>query len=261
LVQAKELQLPQGLRRLIKGSDFAENTLGCSSAVVLHVKDKNSYLKIAPYNEIEPLAYEAAVLEWLEGKLPVPKVHYYERWQDKEYLLISEIPGIDCSSEVHRAVPEAMVRSLAEGLQLMHSLDITGCPFDQTIQVKLEKARLNIERGLVDAENLEDEYLGQDPRELYGLVLATKPTVEDLVFTHGDYCFPNVIVHDGKLSGFIDLGRAGVSDRYQDLALAVRSFRHNSYSEKWVEFFLEVYGVERLDQAKIDFFILLDEFF
>ena len=149
------------------------------------------------------------------------------------------------------------MRSLAEGLQLMHSLDITGCPFDQTIQVKLEKARLNIERGLVDAENLEDEYLGQDPRELYGLVLATKPTVEDLVFTHGDYCFPNVIVHDGKLSGFIDLGRAGVSDRYQDLALAVRSFRHNSYSEKWVEFFLEVYGVERLDQAKIDFFILL----
>ena len=84
-MQAKELQLPQGLRRLIKGSDFAENTLGCSSAVVLHVKDKNSYLKIAPYNEIEPLAYEAVC--WSGSRASsLSRRYYYERWQDKEYL-------------------------------------------------------------------------------------------------------------------------------------------------------------------------------
>lgn len=253
--------LPKALQDLIGDSTLVRNTLGCSGAVVIHVQDRHSYLKIAPYNELEPLAYKAAVLQWLEDKVPVPKVHYYTHCEDWEYLLISEIAGIDCSSVIYEANPETMVRSLAEGLRQMHSLDIASCPFDQTLGLKLEKARLNMERGLVDEENFEEEYQGRTTQELYKELLARRPLGEDLVFTHGDYCLPNVILKDGRLAGFIDLGRAGVADRYQDIVLAVRSLRHNVYSEELVHLFLEAYGLSDPDWEKIEYYILLDEFF
>jgi len=254
-------QFPPELQRLLAGCRFFRDTLGCSNSVVLHVPEKKGYLKIAAYNPVEPLATEAAVLRWLQGKLPVPEVQYYERWQDTEYLLISEIKGTVCSDEVHRGDPETMVHILAEGLRLIHGVEAAGCPFDQSLAVKLEKARRNVELGLVDEADFENEHLGMEAQELYELALARRPAHEDLVFTHGDYCLPNIILRDGRLSGFIDWGRAGVADRYQDIALAVRSLWHNHYGEEWVTLLLDTYGVKDPDWEKIHFYILLDEFF
>ncbi len=254
-------QLPKELLRTLHGCRFTKDTLGCSSAVVLHVPEKRSYLKIAPYNPVEPLAVEAAVLEWLQDRLPVPKVHYYEEWQGREYLLISELEGTVCSDAVHRLDPEALARNLAEGLKMIHSVDIAHCPFNQTLEVKLEKARRHMELGLVNEDEFEDEYMGKTAGDLYAMLPAKRPSREDLVFTHGDYCLPNVILKDGKVRGFIDWGRAGVADRYQDIALGVRSLRHNHYPEDLVTVFLEAYGITDPDWGKIEYFILLDEFF
>jgi aminoglycoside phosphotransferase len=253
--------LPKELKRLIGDSEVIENTIGCSNAVVLYLKGIKSYLKIAPYNQLEPLEYEAAVLNWLQNKLPVPKVHYYAKFDGREYLLMSEIEGLDCANDAHRKDLKGMVINLAEGLKLIHSVDISNCPFDQTLRIKLEKAKLNIDRGLVDEAEFETEYRGMTASELYALLLERQPGGEDLVFTHGDYCLPNIILKDNAVSGFIDWGRAGVADRYQDLALAARSLRHNFGSEELVALFFDAYGIKEVENNKVDFYILLDEFF
>ena len=93
------------------------------------------------------------------------------------------------------------------------------------------------------------------------------------MFTHGDYCFPNVILRESSgeqgfptdgpglaLSGFVDCGRAGVADPYQDLALCARSVVRNLGAE-WVPVFFAEYGLSVVDQERIDFYTLLDEFF
>ncbi len=253
--------LPSELKRMIGSRELVRNTLGCSSSFVFYVQGLKCYLKIAPYNDLEPLAYEVKVLEWLQGRLPVPKVHYYEKLGDKEFLLMSEIEGRDCTQKEYLANPKDMVRCLAEGLRQIHSIDISGCPLDQTLSFKLQKARLNVERGLVDEDDFEDENRGLKAAELYAKLLEGIPGTEDLVFSHGDYCLPNIILKGSKVSGFIDLGRAGVADRYQDIALAIRSLRHNLGSDDWTGPFLQIYGIGDADQSKIDFYILLDEFF
>ena len=40
-------------------------------------------------------------------------------------------------------------------------------------------------------------------------LLRKRHDEEDLVFTHGDYCLPNVIIDGEEVAGFVDWGRAG----------------------------------------------------
>jgi aminoglycoside phosphotransferase len=113
--------------------------------------------------------------------------------------------------------------------------------------------------GLVEEEDFDEERQGRTAEGLFEELLATVPTDEDLVFTHGDYCVPNVILENGNLSGFVDWESAGVADRYQDIALLTRSVWYN-FGEDWEESMFEIYDIEP-DWKKIDFYKLLDEFF
>jgi aminoglycoside phosphotransferase len=92
-------------------------------------------------------------------------------------------------------------------------------------------------------------------------MIGTRSLEEDLVFTHGDYCLPNIIVSSGRLSGFIDWGHGGVADRYPALTLATRSLRHSMglQSSELVSLFFREYEIEDTDFRRIRYYILLDE--
>ncbi|MCG7860465.1 phosphotransferase, partial [Flavihumibacter sediminis] len=75
-----------------------------------------------------------------------------------------------------------------------------------------------------------------------------------------DYCPDNLILDDGVVSAFIDMDWGGVADRYQDLALAIRSLKHESL-DNLIPLFLHNYGLTYLDENKLLFYTLLDEFF
>jgi kanamycin kinase/aminoglycoside 3'-phosphotransferase-3 len=83
---------------------------------------------------------------------------------------------------------------------------------------------------------------------------------EDLVFSHGDYCLPNIFLEGGEITGFIDLGRAGIADKWQDIALAIRSLEYNLKSDKYIDLFFRYLEIEP-DYEKIKYYILLDELF
>lgn len=267
MVNSTMLQkLPKELRNLIGQGDVELNNRGWSGAVVAYLREtaafsRPAYLKFKEYDPIESLRHEVEVLRWLQGKVPVPEVLYYGQFGDMEYLLMSEVEGEDCSREGNLRQPKNTVRQLAYGLKQLHKLDISDCPLNQTLNVKLDKARQRVEKGLVDEEDFDAERLGQTAQQVYEMAIARRPKREELVFTHGDYCLPNIILKDGGLSGFIDLGRAGVADRYQDIGLAVRSIRFNLGDEKWVEAFLTYYGLKEVDWERIEYYILLDELF
>lgn len=257
--------MPGELRELLDGGTWQEVSIGYSGVHVFRIHRHTSphyYLKIAPQMLRHNLVAEKERLHWLQTRLAVPKIYYYGSDAKYAYLLLSEIPGImSCDPICEEDMPR-LVRLLAEGLRMIHRIDIADCPFDQRLNRQLEAARQRLLAGLVDEADFDSERSGRRASDVYEQLIQARPAGEDLVFTHGDYCLPNIILDWDKaqISGFIDWERGGIADRYQDIALAARSLDYN-FDQSWVPMLLEEYGLTAPDEEKMRFYRLLDEFF
>ncbi|MCU4581133.1 phosphotransferase [Acinetobacter gyllenbergii] len=91
---------------------------------------------------------------------------------------------------------------------------------------------------------------------------------EDLVFSHGDFCLPNIFIDQDNISALIDLGRSGIADRYQDIAQCYRSLKYN-FSGVYSGIAYPNFDTDMLfnelemtpDYDKIRYYMLLDELF
>jgi len=258
--------LPTHLRDAI-GADavWEAVTLGYSGTSIFRVTSVAGdarYLKIGEQTAATEVMAEAARLEWLAGRLPVPEVLHASEAEGRAFLLTSAVPGhVLCDPHVTRDLPR-LVRLLAEGMRVLHALDSSGCPFDARLDVKIAAARERVVRGEVDEDDFDAIRHGRTAESLFAELVAMRSATEDLVFTHGDYCLPNVLIdaERDEITGFIDVGRAGVADRYQDIALAARSLTYN-FGGEWVPLLFDSYGLSTVDHAKIAYYQLLDEFF
>jgi aminoglycoside phosphotransferase len=61
------------------------------------------------------------------------------------------------------------------------------------------------------------------------------------VLIHGDYCLPNVLVSEGRLSGLVDVGGSGLGNPEADLAAGVWTLQYN-YGPGFARTFLDAYG-------------------
>jgi aminoglycoside phosphotransferase len=258
------LLINDALAEAVDGYEWREILTGYSTAQVFRLERANSaslYLKIENQTEHSELREEKLRLEWLCGRLPVPEVRLFCSDETRDYLLTSEIEGVAASDDLCRDEPkETIIEQLARGLKAIHALPIADCPFDMTLNVKIEFARRNVELKVVDESDFDEARKGRSAEDLFRELVETKPKdEEDLVFTHGDFCLPNIILKNRRISGFIDLGRAGIADRYQDIALLARSVKYN-FGEEWQPFLFETLDIEP-DYKKLEFYTLLDEFF
>jgi kanamycin kinase/aminoglycoside 3'-phosphotransferase-2 len=254
--------LPPNLATFVKGCDWRQIHVGMSSTRVFHLKAKNQdslYLKIDSRNPEHFLRREKAKLEWIKNRLPVPKVVLFTEDENAEYLLLSEISGTDASSNSRKGNEQTIVKQMADGLKMIHSLPIENCPFDMRLDYKIKLAEERMKKGSVDENDFDEERIGRKAEELFRELIETVPADEDLVFTHGDYCLPNIILEKEKLSGFVDWGNAGVADKYQDIALLTRSVKFN-FGASQTNYLFDALGLKP-DLQKIRFYTLLDEFF
>jgi aminoglycoside 3'-phosphotransferase II len=91
-------------------------------------------------------------------------------------------------------------------------------------------------------------------------MVASRPEGDDeLVVLHGDYCVPNVIL-DAAPSPATSTSDVRGRRTPPRLAIAARSIADN-FGGHAVGLFVDAYGLERPDLARLDFFVMLDEFF
>lgn len=260
---------PAGIRRLTEGRAYTRDAVGMSGSGVFLFDDM--VLKVGRRDE--ETDNEERVLRWLNGRLPAAETICREEEDGCVYALRSRLNGIMLCDEAFLRDPERLVRLVAEGLRLLWRVDAAGCPDAVSwLSGRLRQARLNVDHGLVDMADAEPETFAPggfaDPRALLEWLEQNRPA-EDVVFTHGDFCLPNILAEGERITGFIDLGRAGAADRWQDIALALRSLRHNfdgtytdgraypGYDEGML---LRELGIP-MDEEKYRYYLLLDELF
>ncbi|WP_313416288.1 APH(3')-II family aminoglycoside O-phosphotransferase [Stenotrophomonas sp.] len=258
-----DMPLPWAWQEALADARIERQSIGVSRADVARVHrpgQADAFLKSEVIDTFSELGDEIARLRWLQahGQL-APTVIATAEEAGRRWLLMSALPGHDLASSPALA-PQHLVELLADALRGLHALPVASCPFDQRLALRLQAAQARVEAGLVDADDFDDERLGQSAQQVFAELRATRPDHEDLVVSHGDACLPNLLAAEGCFSGFIDCGRLGVADRYQDLALAARSLVHNFGDTRWVAPLFRRYGVVA-DERRLAFYRLLDEFF
>ena len=260
-------QIPDTIKRYLADKQYTLDTIGMSGAQILLFPDQ--VLKI---QSASPEAErEVQMMEWCAGKLPVPRVLAHMVEQQTSYLLMTRAKGVMSCDGSYMEQPEVLTEVLADGLKRLWQVDTTDCPCHQMLAQKLKAAEQNVRQGLVDLDNVEPDTFGPegfaDSQALLDWLYANQPE-EELVLSHGDFCLPNVFGKGNQVSGYIDLGRAGVADKWQDIALCYRSLRDN-YGTRYggtpdtgfcPELLFAKLGIEP-DWEKIRYYMLLDELF
>ena len=255
-----ELHLPHSVAVHLENRDFYEEDIGRSDSSVLIFHDR--VLKIEKTSELSDNEHE--MLLWMDGKLPSPRVIAFDRKNGSNYLLMTKQNGkmaCDCGLS-----EEEVSRLLAKGLKMLWQTDISSCPNRRTILSQLDEAKKKLTDGSLNGV-LPQHKEFSDFESLFSYLSQHAPQ-DDFVFSHGDYCLPNVFLSDDGISGFLDLGRAGISDRYEDIYMCLWSMRYNFVTLGNMEesrftdceaIFFEELGIEK-NLEKLRFFELLDEF-
>ncbi len=252
----KVKNLPGAVQSHLKGymSDGVNfKTESCADVFLYtHPKKQSLFLKVrnaklAPQES--DLRTEKIAMSWLQGKLDVPGVVCFHEECETQYLVMTQIV---CVSGIHQHAMNdipSLMHEFAFGLREIHSISIDSCPLDRRMGAYFPRTEGLIEMGALDNQIPAGKTRSFLKDELSS-IKANLPAEEDLVFTHGDYCLPNILIRDGRFSGIIDWGYAGVGDRYLDFVSADYTIRENMGSE-WVPIFFEAYGIRELDRDKL----------
>jgi aminoglycoside phosphotransferase len=255
-------RLPTELSKLIAGYEFKENHIGHSQSLVFQLTNRSNhvmYLKIQAVDDGDLLP-EKERLEWLQGKLPVPEPIYFDSDNEHQFMLLSEIKGVPSFDRTLRHDIPNLIRELAQGLRTIHSLDKNCCPFSLSLSERIKMVQDRIFSGRVNMESFSLHYPNQTLQELFDEMIRMTPESEELVVCHGDYSMPNIIMLDGRVNGFIDLGQLTVSDRYLDFVTVRNTFRYNKLPDECFTLFTKEYGIQDIDDSKLRFYELLDRF-
>lgn len=247
------------IKEFIADSKLTEISIGCSDSQVIKIEKETGiyFLKIA---ETGMLTKEYEKLKWLDNKLKVPKIIIYENIDNTEYLLTEALKGEMVCSDYYLDNPMLGIPIIINAFKELYKIDISDCPFDVSLDYKLELVKNNIFGNLLDESIMSEEVLEKfkTPKNIYQYLVKNR-FEEELVFSHGDVSLPNLFTNNGEFTGFIDVGECGIADKWFDIAIAVKTIKRNYGDEAVLEFYKQL-EIEP-DTFKIDYYLLLMELY
>ncbi|MBE6645205.1 MAG: aminoglycoside 3'-phosphotransferase [Ruminococcaceae bacterium] len=236
---------PDEIRTFIKGHDVYDSSCSPEARVYYIDKDKGYYLKSSAKGA---LANEAAMTSYFHSKgLGVEVLRYFT--DDKDWLLTARAVGEDCTHADYLSESKQLCDTLATYLRELHELDFSDCPIADRNAVYLSTVENNCKSGNYDTSAFPDSFGYRSAEEAYSVFSEGKDAICGRVLLHGDYCLPNIMLVNWRLSAFIDLGNGGVGDRHIDLFWGTWTLWFNLKTTKYFGRFLDVYGRDKADES------------
>jgi aminoglycoside 3'-phosphotransferase I len=220
-----------------------------------------AYLKHGLGPLADAIADEMVRLRWMQVHLPVPQIIQFVADAKESWLVTEAIPGKSARQylEERQVSEDAIIDALASFMRRVHALPQDQCPYDARLPRRLIDARARIDAGAINIEDFDEERQGWSAEDVWTALQLSRPQSLDIVFTHGDFSLDNILLDGANVTGCIDVGGAGLADRYQDIAICWSDLAE--YGVDAQARFLEQYGVGDGDRGKLAFYQMLNELF
>ncbi|MEV0574128.1 APH(3'') family aminoglycoside O-phosphotransferase [Streptomyces sp. NPDC050392] len=243
-------------------------TGGESGAAVFRSADATRYAKCVPGADAAALRAERDRIAWLSGQgVPGPRALDWRSGADGACLVTSAVPGVSADQVPAGDLRAAWAR-IADAVRRLHATPASACPFHRGLDAMVAEAEDVVARDAVNPGFLPADQQGTPAAELLDRLTSQvarrrEQEAADTVVCHGDLCLPNIVLDPQTLdvTGFIDLGRLGLADRYADLALLLANARETWPDEEQARAadtaLAESYGIT-LDDDRLRFYLHLD---
>jgi aminoglycoside phosphotransferase len=256
------VSLPAEIRAVVGSGPTVERPFQgmAFETVILHSDRGRFVLKLGHSPRLAAeLAAEQRVLVALAPHRPfVPEPLAFAVEAETGFSLLSYLPGrngAELAREVDAAAAHALVAAYAWALRRVHSWQTALPQPADWLTRALDRVERHVLSGAVpNPIPHPGRWGGADPTQLVADLRTWRVTVaNDLVFAHGDYCMPNILLQDGRVSGVIDWPEGGYADSRYDLATAAWSIRFNLEDESYVRTFLLAYGYDEPEETLAPF--------
>lgn len=208
-------------------------------------KSKMFYLKTANH-----LSSESIRLEYLQDKLLIPEKVFYEKYNNKSYILTKALKG----ESIKNIDPDIGINIVIDAFNAIYNIDYQDCIIDETIDVKIKRIEENlknikeIDKSLLNRfitkEGILNYLKGNKPKQLIG-------------FTHGNLTLDNIYALDNTFTGLNNVIESGLSDIYYDIVTCEKSIE-KYYGKEYVSIFYQKLGIEK-DDNKSSYYSILNE--
>ena len=237
------------LLSLIKVETLQQEKLGLSGCLVYHVKTKenqDAILKVQNIKGNDTLKEEYDVLKYLNDKMSVANVYYYNLYENKEYLLREYIDG------------EPLYKLKGFGYKLGQELRKIHAHYNEKCQFKKFSVSNLLNNAIEKIDivyQLRGEYFKDFSKEdLIDFLKENKPNDDALI--HGDFSLTNILVNNEKYY-YIDLGNVSISTKYFDIYILKKSLKINHLEEEWIEF-LRGYNIDNYNETYMRWMELIE---
>jgi len=236
---------------------LAESRLG---GIILEVEDRErgpAILKIGKSRCAEDLRNEVARLNFLSGRLPVPEIFIFIEKNGCACLLISKLQGTAGHVSCGTYSIDNIIQRYAESLQRIHCLAVEDNSMPQAISKIFSCAEKMVSEKKINCVEFE-KATSMTPVQLLNYLEKRMGDVRENIFTHGDYCLPNIILNTDTTS-VIDWGQGAISNINRDFMSVELSIRMN-FGEGYIKMFYDYYHGETPNPELIQYFLFLDQF-